>query len=279
MTFNVRGSYHRDGENAWRRRAALNVQTIARQRPDLIGFQELQDGNARFYERKLAGYEHVLGHRYENRAPHAYNAIYWDPGRLEMLDAGGFWLSETPHSFSASWETRQIRSANWARFRPTFGGPQFLHVNTHLDHISDRARVEGSALILKWLDGPEADGAPVLLTGDFNCEPSSKARGVFTNAGFSDAHLASVHAPANTFHAFRGEGFRGRGPSKEHRIDWVLLRDSLRGERWSIEYYSIVRDAEPPLYPSDHYPVVVDLALEGPRPAPDATAYSVVQFD
>ena len=264
MTFNVRGSHHRDGENAWRRRAPLNVRTVARQGPDLIGLQEFQDGNARVYARELAGYKSVLGHHYENRPPHAHNAIYWDPGRLEALDAGGFWLSETPELFSGSWETRQIRTANWVRFRPVAGGPEFLHLNTHLDHISDRARVEASKLLLRWLDGPEADGAPVLLTGDFNCEPRSKAREVFDRAGFVDAHLAAGHGPAKTFHAFRGEGFRGRDPSKEHRIDWVLLRGGSRGERWTVEGYSIVRDAEPPLYPSDHYPVVADLSLEAP---------------
>ena len=268
MTFNLRGSYHRDGENAWNNRAALNVRTIARQGPDLIGFQEFQDGNEYFYDRELAGYEHVRGHRYENRPPHAYNAIYWDPGRLEMLDAGGFWLSETPGRFSGSWETRQIRSANWVRLRPVSGGPEFVHLNTHLDHVSDGARVEGSKLILDWLDGPEADGAPVLLTGDFNCEPSSKARGVFDRAGFVDAHLAAGHARAKTFHAFRGDAFKGRDPSKEHRIDWVLLRDGSRGERWALEGYSIVRDAEAPLYPSDHYPVVADLSLRGGASGP-----------
>lgn len=268
MTFNVRGSYHRDGENAWPRRSALNVRTIARQGPDLVGFQELQDGNARVYEREFGNYERALGPRYENRPPHAYNGIYWDPKRLQMLDAGGFWLSETPGSFSGSWETRQIRSANWVRFRPTFGGPEFLCVNTHLDHVSDTARVEGSALILKWLDGPEAGGAPALLTGDFNCEPRSKARGIFERAGFVDAHLAANHRPAKTFHAFRGEGFQGRDPSKESRIDWLLLRDGSRGERWLVKSYSIVLDAEPPLYPSDHYPVVADLSLKAVGPEP-----------
>ncbi len=266
MTFNVRGSYHRDGENAWRRRAALNVRTILHQGPDLIAFQELQDGNARFYDRELTGYEHVLGHRYENRPPHAYNAICWNPAGLEMLDAGGFWLSETPGRFSGSWETRQIRSANWVRFCPVSGGPEFVHINTHLDHVSGRARVRGSALILEWLDGLEAGGAPVLLTGDFNCEPSSKARDIFADAGFVDAHICAGHEPAKTFHAFRGDGFRGRDPSKEHRIDWVLLRDGSRGERWAVKGYSIVRDAEPPLYPSDHYPVIADLTLQAPGP-------------
>src|SRR5919202_1210886 len=117
MTFNVRGSHHPDGENAWENRAALNVATIKRHAPELIGFQELQDGNLRAYETELSGYEHSLGPRYENRRPHAHNAIFWDSSRLGLVRAGGFWLSETPERFSRSWDTRQVRSLNWALLR------------------------------------------------------------------------------------------------------------------------------------------------------------------
>ena len=46
MSFNVRGSF-RDArkKNAWRNRAALNVATIERYAPDVIGLQESQRGN------------------------------------------------------------------------------------------------------------------------------------------------------------------------------------------------------------------------------------------
>ena len=92
--------------------------------PDLIGFQEYQKGNRETYDKKLAGYEYVLGPRYENRKPHAYNAIYWNPKRLELVDSGGFWLSASPEEFSDTWGTHQKRSANWSRFRiiPRWGG-------------------------------------------------------------------------------------------------------------------------------------------------------------
>jgi len=91
VSFDVRGAYHRDGENSRERRAPLNVKVIERCGPTWIGCQELQDGNLRTYEAELPGYECVLGPRYENSDPHSYNAIYGDPTCLELLDTGGFW--------------------------------------------------------------------------------------------------------------------------------------------------------------------------------------------
>ena len=50
MSFNVRGSFRdRDTPNAWDARAALNVETIVRSSPTVIGFQELQSGNLQTY--------------------------------------------------------------------------------------------------------------------------------------------------------------------------------------------------------------------------------------
>ncbi len=260
MSFNVRGAHRRDGENTWRRRAHLNADVILRCAPDLIGFQELQAGNARFYEQNLPGYEGLLGRRYENRRPHAFNAIYWRPERLELLDRGGFWLSETPERFSRSWGARQARSANWARFRLLSAGAQFVHLNTHLDHGSAEARRQGSRLILKRIAGIAGD-LPVLVTGDFNADPAFPVHHLFTGAGFGDVHTLAGNPPARTFHRFRGERFSPRRPDREWRIDWVLVRDGAR-DGWNVHSCEVIRDAEPPLYPSDHYPVLAVLSLE-----------------
>ncbi|MGI8859902.1 MAG: endonuclease/exonuclease/phosphatase family protein [Rubrobacteraceae bacterium] len=260
MTFNVRGSQHKDGENAWKQRAPLNVRTIERYAPDLIGFQEHQVGNRKVHDAKLDGYERISGPRYENREPHAHNAIYWRMDRLELVARGGFWLSETPGEYSKSWGARHVRSANWARFRVRSGGAEFVHLNTHLDHISGRARQQGAGLILHRLD-ELADGIPVVLTGDFNCNPGSKTYGIFADAGFGDAHLAAGSGPTNTFHRFRGEEFRPKA-GREARIDWILLRDAPREGAWNVHSCEVIRDAEPLVYPSDHYPVVARLSLE-----------------
>ncbi|MGI8910497.1 MAG: endonuclease/exonuclease/phosphatase family protein [Rubrobacteraceae bacterium] len=261
MTFNVRGSQHRDGENAWKRRAGLNVRVIEKHAPDLIGFQEHQVGNRRVHDAELRGYERISGPRYENREPHAHNAIYWRTDRLELVERGGFWLSETPEEYSRSWGARHVRSANWARFRLLSGGAEFVHLNTHLDHVSGRARQQGAKLILRRLD-ELAEDLPVVMTGDFNCDPGSTTYDIFAEAGFSDAHLAAGNGRVNTFHRFRGEEFSPKKAGREVRIDWVLLRDAPEQARWTVYSCEVVRDAEPPVYPSDHYPVVARLSLE-----------------
>ena len=109
MTFNVRGSQHPDGDNEWPRRARLNVDCVRGCAPDLIGFQEFQSGNRETYESGLPGYERLFRPGYENRKPYAYNAIYYDPQRLALLDSGGLWLSQTQGKRSRSWESRQMR--------------------------------------------------------------------------------------------------------------------------------------------------------------------------
>src|SRR5215218_3318366 len=213
MSFNVRGS-SRDArkKNAWRNRAALNVATIERHAPDVIGLQEAQRGNLSTYHKHLPRYAPIHGTRYGNTIPYDFNTILFDPERLEPLDSGGFWLSETPEKYSKSWDTRVVRSATWALFRVLETGLSFLHLNTHLDHVSALARRESSKLIVKRIaeiSDHGGTGLPAIVTGDFNSRPGKRTYRNFTESGFVDTYLAAGNEDgANTFHAFRGINYR-----------------------------------------------------------------------
>lgn len=266
MTFNIRGSYHRDGRNAWRHRADLCRRIIQSYAPDLIGFQEFQSGNWRYFDAFLPEYQRLLGPEYENRPPRAHNAIYWRPERLEMLDSGGFWLSETPEIFSGSWTTHQKRSANWARFRLFQDNTEFVHLNTHLDHRSVQARRQGARLIVQRLEELAGGNLPVIVTGDFNADPGSPVHRIFTDAGYGDTHLLAGNPSCRTFHKFQGDDFVPRRPEKEGRLDWILVRDTST-QRLTETRCEAVLDSEPPVYPSDHYPIVADLRRKRPNSA------------
>jgi len=269
LTFNVRGSFHEgDGINAWINRAELNVETVRRQAPDVIGFQELQSGNLDTYEEKLPQYRRVLGHRAGNKAPYEFNAIFFDPMRLEVLGSGGFWLSKTPDRYSSSWLARSVRTANWATLRCLNTGFSFLHLNTHLDHVSRTARVEGTNLILRKVTEIRMsleNDPPTIVTGDFNCDPGSLPYRTFAADGFADTCLANGNGNvegAHTFHAFRGPRYSAaRNGHGSGRIDWILVKD--RRQRIRTESHLILRDCdeETGIYPSDHYPVLAELAL------------------
>ena len=268
MSFNIRGSFAiQDGVNAWTNRAGLNAQTIKRHAPDVIGFQELQSGNLAVYREQLPEYAYLLGPETGNREPYTYDAIFWKASRFECLASGGFWLSRTPDTHSADWDTDCIRAAAWVKLRCTDTGQEFLHLNTHLDHVSEQARVEGSKLILQKIEELQADGLPVTVTGDFNCRPGSDAYRLWLQSGFSDAHLAAGNVDSetsHTFHGFQGQDFVPSDSSLPLRIDWILTRDgAIRDGAQCIQIALcvIVRDAEPPLYPSDHYPILAELKL------------------
>ena len=272
MSFNVRGSFRdRVKGDAWPNRAAFNVATVDRHAPALVGLQECQRGNLDAYRENLPRYELVKGPRYGNTPPHDFNAVLYDPRLLELLDAGGFWLSKTPGRPSRSWGTRVARSANWCVFRLAATGLRLLHVNTHLDHKSPEARREGSRLIVRRtaliLDGRDP-GTPVIITGDFNARPGNPAHRNFTEAGFEDTFLTAGNADAGdvgTFHAFRGRNYEdphpGRGP---RRMDWILLKDP--SDRLRVLSHAIIRDHDERSgrYPSDHYPVLARFAPSDP---------------
>ena len=268
MSFNVRGASHMgDGVNVWEKRAAINVETIRRYEPDLIGFQEFHHGNRIVYERELPGYTRLPGPVYGTGQVEEYAAIFFDPERFEDLDSGGFWLSDTPDEYSTSWGNEVIRSANWAVLRCRQNGATFLHVNTHLDHVSEPARVEGSGLILRQSEETRTNHGelPTVVTGDFNCTPGTRPYRGFIEDGFVDTFLAAGNEDdAYTFHAFKGARFTPSDTDKPTgRIDWILVRDEAG--RVKISSHEILRDGDEVAgtYPSDHYPVLAELELTG----------------
>ena len=268
MSFNVRGASHgRDGVNLWEKRAAMNVETIRRCGPDVIGFQECQNENLEAYEKELPGYARLPGPVYGTGQVEEFAAIFFDPERFEELDSGGFWLSDTPEEYSASWGNEVIRSANWAVLRCRENGASFLHLNTHLDHVSEPARVEGNRLIVKQTEETRAnhDEPPTIVTGDFNCKPETPPYRVFIEEDFVDTFLAAGNQDdqrAFTFHAFKGARFTPADTDKPvGRIDWILVRDEAGVVK--IRSHEILRDGdeERGRYPSDHYPVLAELEL------------------
>jgi endonuclease/exonuclease/phosphatase family metal-dependent hydrolase len=272
MTFNIRGAVpHRDGPNAWEHRAPLTLSLIERTTPDLIGFQELMSRNLETYQKHLSTYRWVLGPPTMEETGKNYNAIFWKPSSLELLTSGGFWLSPTPEQWSGGWGSASVRAATWAHFHVWETNRAFCHLNVHLDSVSEQARQQGCLLILEQLASLHLDHLPVVLTGDFNVPadvPDAQLLSLdstITNAcyrllldrGFVDTYHAAgkqEKRTALTYHAFEGERFL-----PACRCDWILARNETCS--FTVHSCEILRDAAPPIYPSDHYPVLTELVL------------------
>jgi endonuclease/exonuclease/phosphatase family metal-dependent hydrolase len=251
MTFNVRMVTLRDGANHWPNRASLCARVIRAQAPDLVGFQEMQNDHVELLEPVLGELHGELGLDASSQVRPEHQAVFWSPDRFELVASGSFYLSDTPDRWSTGWDAACPRVATWVRLHPRGRSGELLFCNTHLDREGELARREAARLIAGRLPRAPAE----ILAGDFNAVPGSPPHRLLAEHGFRDISPDPLPSEGRadgggqgTFHGFRGAASR--------RIDWLLVRGAV-----DVESCRIVRDAEPPLYPSDHYPVVADLLI------------------
>jgi endonuclease/exonuclease/phosphatase family metal-dependent hydrolase len=155
--------------------------------------------------------------------------------------------------------------ATWIRLQDKLTDIQILHLNTQFEDGSwgEQSRQESSQLIVARI-AHLAPNLPVILTGDFNCNPWSSAYNYFLANGFTDTYRAAGNADSvdsSTYHGYAGRQYFALewGVELFWRVDWILTRDGAQHLQTSSS--TIVRDAAPPIYPSDHYPVVSELVV------------------
>lgn len=262
ITANIRVALAEDEARGfgWSARRDLCAEVIMRQQPDIICLQEVLREQQRDLEARWPGYgihgfsgPEIDAHA-EGYHGIAKNPIFYARERLELVAAGGFWLSETPHlPGSLSWGSARARHVNWVRLRDRASGREIRVLNTHLDHVSQIARERQMQLILEEaaLYRPEF---PQVLAADLNADAANPVVSAIRAAGWFDSY-ASVHGPVDpgpTAHAFRGEAFVPAKPIG--KIDFIFGRGGLQATAAAI-----VRDRAGDIYPSDHFFVTARL--------------------
>ncbi len=265
MTCNVRTPQPKDdaGGNGWPARRDFCIDTIRKQRPDIIAFQECslqqyEDLHAAFPEFQTCG---VNGESPLSNDP--YEVIFISP-RFAVITTAGYWLSETPHvPGSASWDnSRHPRVVNWARLVDKKTGDEFRLLNSHFDHRGKMARVRSALMVVA--DSQAFPAAyPQIFTGDLNAEASNPCIAILKEGGWLDAweQLHGPEDPGFTAHDFLGEKFT----TGDHhgKIDWIFYRGALKPVASAI-----IRDSREGHYPSDHYFVTAKFVFEKPVQAP-----------
>lgn len=260
MTFNVRYPNPDDGPNVWAARRAVFVQTIVAADPDVIGTQELFASQGADIVRALPRYTWFGRDR---RGGHAdeHMGIFYRRDRLTLIRHGDFWLSDTPSAVgSMAWGTTLPRMVNWGVFETRGARKQrFVLFDTHFAHRDedDGARERSATLVLERVRSIAGE-LPVVLTGDMNATPDSKAYRILADR-LTDAWATAATrlGPDRTFHDFTGQADR--------RIDYVFTRGftALQAE--------VRTDHVGTTYGSDHFPVLVTLRFGTKRPHSLAT--------
>lgn len=265
MSFNIRYGTAADGDNAWPLRRHLTFQVIRDHAPAVLGVQEA----LRFQLDEIAGELPHLGEvgvgRSDGIEAGEYAAILYDRRRLDLLDHGTFWLSDTPDvPGSTSWGNRITRIATWARFHDRDARSTFYVFNTHWDHESQPSRERSAQMVLERIRTRVPADEPVLLMGDFNAGEDNPAYRALLSPDpeqpaatrlydtFRAAHPDAIGT--GTFHAFTGD-------RTGDRIDAILA-----SPEWRTLEATIVRLNEDGRYPSDHFPVTATLVLAPSRP-------------
>lgn len=207
---------------------------------DIICFQEVTPFWKDAFEEDLAGYDSILVYRGEKSCNHEAVPIYWKAERFDKIDCGHFWLSETPEVESIGWNACCLRICCWVILRDKADGREFAVVNTHLDHVSEEARINGIRLVREFITKKFGEDMPLVLMGDFNAEPGS-ATIEAADALLTDASLAAgVGRDENTFHGF--------GLERACRIDYIYLSSGIGCSKCEI-----VKETDGKSVQSDHY--------------------------
>ncbi len=252
-TYNVRGPNDRS-PNSWRDRLPRMVQTIRENRFELIGTQETLSGPIKDLKEALKFDYFGVGR--DKRKGDEHNVVFYDPERFELVSQETFWLSADPTvPGSIAWDSSLPRICTWGLLRDRRTGKRFVIANTHLDHQSAVARIQGVNVILTRL-APMIEKYPFILTGDFNSTaddmPVRRVLGVLRDArNMSETdHYGAGDETFHDFHVNRKE--------RSHRkpIDFIFVNNRVR-----VLSHGTVNDFRNGLASSDHFPVTAEIVL------------------
>ncbi len=246
VTFNIRCDYGQDGENCFVYRKPLILEKIAKERPDVICFQEVLPHVAKWLKEELQDY-YVIGCGRDADLRGEQVSIAYRKENMNLMRMESYWLSKTPYVPGSRYEEQSEcpRICTEAVFEDLESRKVFRLVNTHLDHIGMQARKLGYLQILTKLEQEDFfPEAPVVIVGDMNAEPDSE-----------EMRVAEQFAGYVTATKDIGITFHGYGKEHPCNIDYIVVKgcgcDSV--EKWTDKVGAVSL--------SDHYPVCARISF------------------
>ena len=259
MSFNVRLDAPSDSMNNWQYRKDVAAQLIKNYDVDIVGMQEVRPNQMQDFIDRLPEYTAIgVGREDGTNGPESgeHSPLFFKKDKFKALQSGTFWLSETPDVPSKGWDAEYIRIATWAILENIATGEKIFAVNTHLDNIGKEAKIKGVTLMLnKAME--VAEGYPVILTGDFNSEPTSDVVKYVTNDATSHSlnsarDIAKMKVDkAGTYHDF------GKLPDAQREyIDYIFVSKDI-----TVDKYEVTEDKLDGIFTSDHNPIFAKIVL------------------
>jgi endonuclease/exonuclease/phosphatase family metal-dependent hydrolase len=224
-------------------RTARVIKMITKYMPDSFGVQEASPAWMTSLRSGLSAYAYVGGGR-DGGSNGEHSAIFYLKDKYTVLDSGTKWLSATPNSVSKFEESSLNRIVTYAVLKDKTTGKIYVHINTHFDHKSSKARELQADVFLDV--AKQFEDYPVVMTGDFNCTAGSAPYNKIISAGYvNSSEVAPEKHGSATFHSYG---------SASSTIDFCFLKP---GKMAAISY-RVCDEKIDGDYVSDHHPVYVD---------------------
>jgi endonuclease/exonuclease/phosphatase family metal-dependent hydrolase len=258
MTYNIRYDNPGDGINCWDNRKEFVSSLMRFHGADMVCIQEGLIHQVRYLHNALEGFDYCGKGRDDGNEAGEFSAIYFRKESFDLLADSTFWLSPTPSRPSKGWDAALPRIVTWAHFKMKATGRSFFVFNTHFDHMGEIARRESSRLLLSQISRI-AGNEPAMVTGDFNSTEQDSAYQILLRPASGMPLLQDSFAISRLPHygvAPTFFGFNARTEEPGERIDFVFVTS-----RVTVLRHGTLTDFRDGRFPSDHLPVLVELAL------------------
>ena len=146
ITLNLRFDNKSDGINKWANRKERVFQFVSDEDADIVCLQEVLNRQLKELDGALDDYAHVGVGRDDGKTRGEYAPIFYKKEKYEKLENGTFWLSDHPDSVgSVGWDASLPRIATWILLKDKKKNRAFVVINTHFDHVGQKARQKARA--------------------------------------------------------------------------------------------------------------------------------------
>ncbi|MDN4164997.1 endonuclease/exonuclease/phosphatase family protein [Cytophagales bacterium LB-30] len=250
-TYNIRLDVPSDNPNHWENRKAFLASVVLFNQVEILGVQEALHHQMKDLDSLLPQFAWTGVARDDGAQKGEYSAIFYRKDLYDYKKGGTFWLSETPENPSRGWDAALPRVCTWAVLEQKSSGRKVFVMNTHFDHVGQQARAESASLILKKAEELNTDHLPLIVMGDMNATATQKPIQLFSNKLLNTENLADIKMLASgTFNAFQWD------TSPQNTIDYIFINN-----RWKVIRYGVITQSDVQRYPSDHFPVIVELGF------------------
>ncbi|CAL6013800.1 endonuclease/exonuclease/phosphatase_family protein [Hexamita inflata] len=269
MSFNLlNGQRQKEMNQNWEQRFNAVISVILTHGPDIIGTQEAYHWQLDQIRNHLPLYGQYGSSRngFYNEKADEFCAVLYKKDKFRVVQGETFFLSETPELVSKSWGSVFNRIATAVKFEILASGKQFWFFSTQLDFSSDEAvRCNQTQVLLERMQKLNAEGLPVVLSGDFHSPSFGPAHQKLTQDGrLRDAASKAREVGKMTESSVRGSDMQARKNrlyeglfGKKTHQDWIFTDKDTE-----VLTFAVCTDKYDGVYPALHYPIVSDLEFK-----------------